>query len=54
MNKIDKKQKVLKIIAGMRLLDDDLMTLVFDRNAPATELLLNILFNRKAGFCRDG
>ncbi len=47
MNKIDKKQKVLKIIAGMRLLDDDLMTLVFDKNAPATELLLNILFNRK-------
>ena len=46
MNKIDKKQKVLKIIAGMRLLDDDLMTLVFDKNAPATELLLNILFNR--------
>ena len=47
MNKIDKKQKVLKIIAGMRLLDDDLMTLVFDKNAPATELLLNILFKRK-------
>ena len=39
MNKIDKKQKVLKIIAGMRLLDDDLLTLfqqanllLFDRN----------------------
>ena len=46
MNKIDKKQRVLKIVAGMRLLDDDLMTLVFDKNAPATELLLNILFNR--------
>ncbi len=46
MNRIDKKQRVLKIVAGMRLLDDDLMTLVFDKNAPATELLLNILFNR--------
>ena len=44
--KEQKRQRVLKIIAGMRLLDDDLMTLVFDKNIPAAELLLKILLER--------
>lgn len=39
-------QEILKLIAEMRLLDDSLMTLVFDKNIPATELILNILLNR--------
>lgn len=29
-------QEVLKLISEMRLFDDSLMTLVFDRNIPAT------------------
>lgn len=40
------KQEVLKLISEMRLFDDSLMTLVFDRNIPATELLLRILLKR--------
>ncbi len=39
-------QRILQLIANMRLFDDNLMTLVFDRNIPATELLLNILLER--------
>ena len=39
-------QEVLKMIAEMRLFDDSLMTLVFDKNIPATELILNILLKR--------
>lgn len=31
--------EVLKLISEMRLFDDSLMTLVFDRNISATELL---------------
>lgn len=30
----------LKMLAGFRLLDDDFMTIVFDRNIEATELVL--------------
>ena len=41
------KQEVLKLISEMRLFDDSLMTLVFDRNIPATELLLRILLERE-------
>lgn len=40
-------QEVLKLISEMRLFDDSLMTLVFDRNIPATELLLRILLKRE-------
>ena len=40
-------QENLQAIAKLRLLDDDLMTLVFDRNIEATELLLNIILQRK-------
>lgn len=41
-----KKQEELQIISKLRLLDDDLMKLVFDRNIEATELLLNIILQR--------
>lgn len=39
-------QEIFKLIGEMRLLDDSLMTLVFDKNIPATELILNILLKR--------
>ncbi len=39
-------QENLQVIAKLRLLDDDLMTLVFDKNIEATELLLSILLQR--------
>lgn len=39
-------QEILRMISEMRLFDDNLMTLVFDKNIPATELLLNILLKR--------
>lgn len=39
-------QEIGKLIAEMRLFDDSLMTLVFDKNTPATELILNILLKR--------
>lgn len=40
-------QENLQAIAKLRLLDDDLMTLVFDRNVEATQLLLNIILRRE-------
>lgn len=40
-------EESLKMLAGFRLLDDDFMTVVFDRNIEATELILNIILNRK-------
>lgn len=33
-----KREKVLKVIEKLNLFDDDLMTLVFDKNTLATEL----------------
>ncbi len=33
-------------IHGLRLLDDDFMTMVFDNSPEATELLLNVFFER--------
>ncbi len=39
-------QEILRMISEMRLFDDNLMTLVFDKNIPATELILNILLKR--------
>lgn len=42
-----KRQETLKAIGELCLLDDNLMTLVFDRNIEATELLLNIILQRK-------
>ncbi len=41
-----KMQENLQAVAQLRLLDDDLMTLVFDKNIEATELLLNIILQR--------
>ena len=41
--KARKRKEVLKVISEMCLLDDNLMTLVFDRNIEATELLLNVI-----------
>ena len=40
-------QENLQIISKLRLLDDDLMNLVFDKNIEATELLLNIILKSK-------
>ena len=37
------REEELLAIANSSLLDDNLMTLVFDRNIEATELLLNII-----------
>ena len=39
--------KVKKLVDDMTLFDDDLMTLVFNQNIPATELLLRIILGRK-------
>lgn len=36
----------LKMLANFRLLDDDFMTIVFDRNIEATELLLKVILDR--------
>ena len=41
-----KREEELEAIEKLCLLDDDLMTLVFDRNNEATELLLNIILKR--------
>ncbi len=41
-----KRQETLKAIETLSLLDDDLMTLAFDRNIEATELLLNVILQR--------
>ena len=41
-----KRKGILKAIAELSLLDDNLMTLVFDRNIEATELLLNVILQR--------
>ena len=41
-----KKQETLNAIKKLCLLDDNLMTLVFDRNIEAAELLLNIILRR--------
>lgn len=35
-----------RIVDGLRLMDDDFMTMVFDNNYPAAALLLNILLGR--------
>ena len=40
------KEEELKLLAGFTLLDDDFMTIVFDRNIGATEFVLNIILGR--------
>ena len=44
--KLKYKEEDLKMLAGFTLLDDDFMTIVFDRNIEATELVLNIILGR--------
>lgn len=41
-----KRRETLKAIETLSLLDDNLMTLVFDRNTEAAELLLNVVLRR--------
>lgn len=41
-----KRKETLEAIRKLCLLDDNLMTLVFDRNTEATELLLNVILQR--------
>lgn len=41
-----KRKETLKAIETLSLLDDNLMTLVFDRNIEVTELLLNVILQR--------
>ncbi len=41
-----RRKETLKAIESLCLLDDNLMTLVFDRNVEATELLLKIILQR--------
>lgn len=41
-----KRKETLEAIEKLCLLDDNLMTLVFDRNIEATELLLNVILQR--------
>lgn len=42
----ERKQELNKTIDGLSLLDDDFMSIVFDRNIEATEFLLNIILER--------
>lgn len=41
-----KRKETLEAIGKLSLMDDNLMTLVFDRNIEATELLLNVILER--------
>lgn len=42
----DNSKQINQLIDGLRLLDDNLMTLVFDGNIEATQLVLNIILER--------
>lgn len=42
----NEKQEISDIIDNMRLLDDTLMTMVFDGNIPATQRMINIILER--------
>lgn len=45
-NKYTPSKKAEEILDGYRLMDDNFMTLFFDQNFEATELLLNVVLNR--------
>lgn len=45
--KTAESERINSLIDGSRLLDDNLMTLVFDGNIEATQLVLNIILKRK-------
>ncbi len=40
-------QKTLEVIKRLRLMDDDLMSMVFGENIEATEYLLSVILARK-------
>ena len=44
--KLNGEEENLGLLEGFTLLDDEFMTIVFDRNTEATELLLNIILGR--------
>ena len=44
--KLNGEEENLELLEGFTLLDDEFMTIVFDRNTEATELLLNIILGR--------
>lgn len=44
--KLNDEEENLELLEGFTLLDDEFMTIVFDRNTEATELLLNIILGR--------
>ncbi len=44
--KLKYEEEDLRMLAGFSLLDDDFMTIVFDRNIEAAELILNIILHR--------
>ena len=44
---IQNQDRINKLIDGLTLFDDDLMSRVFDKNIEATELLLRIILERK-------
>lgn len=47
INEEQEERSIDEIIDGLTLFDDDLMSKVFDKNIPATELLLGIVLDRK-------
>ena len=46
-NVMQTREEVNRLIDGLTLFDDDLMSRVFDKNIEATELLLRIILERK-------
>lgn len=44
--RLEHEERQLELLAGLTLLDDDFMTIVFDRNIEATELVLNVILER--------
>ena len=46
-NVVQDREKIDRLIDGLTLFDDDLMSRVFDKNIEATELILRIILGRK-------
>ena len=47
-NVVQDREKIDRLIDGLTLFDDDLMSRVFDKNIEATELILRIILGRKS------
>lgn len=47
VKKYQPTEEALEIIRNLRLIDDDFMSVFFNQNYEATELILNIILNRK-------